>query len=145
MSKDTKDFKKKITDYKLRLGFLEKQPCSHEENLSFSQYLHNGKSLPEDVKSDCSPGLIPTSFFRIKDSGLKDSEIQAYLLSKQFFEILRQGEQLNNIKDSLKKQEEAVKRQTELLTFIKNCCILLTGFLFFGILSVLVLALSKVV
>lgn len=80
MAKEKADIKKKLTEYKLEFGVLEKKPCTEQENEAYLNLLKNGGALPDGVfRYENADGEKTDVYYTIGDSDLTEAEIQEYL------------------------------------------------------------------
>ena len=85
MAKEPVDLKKKIRDYRFEHDFLQRIPCTKNENLEYSKIVKEGGRLPEDIAAYIYDDgeVSKTEFYRVYDSGLTESEKVEYLAYKK--------------------------------------------------------------
>ena len=85
MENETVNLKRNLNDFRVEHGFLQRVPCSLQENEEFRILQKEEKPLPEGVFAYINevgdPG--PTEFYRLKDSDFSVEERKEYLVYKQ--------------------------------------------------------------
>ena len=83
MAKEKRDLRQELAEFKEKFDLIQKIPCTHNENKTYTQLLREGKPLPENVhKYEYSVGTDYDQFYTLYIPELSTAEINEYLTYK---------------------------------------------------------------